>query len=675
MNDGAGRMSPSLARKIAEKLGLPQEDCPCAFQARLGSAKGMWVIDISDTSEEDWIEIYPSQNKWECDFEDVHHRTFEVKDYPRGIKSAGLNQQFIPMLEAQSTNPLAMRRVLEKHLRASLIADLDSNMSAMDDPAEFRLWLQRYRSSGDERLQYVQFQGSLPARDEDTLALLCDAGFEPKKLEFMQKKIRQLKEQRCKELRDRLNFTIPCSAFMFMIPDFWSILEEGEVHVSFSSQFQVEGFSDTLLEGREIIVARAPAHFPSDMQKVKVVSREGLRLLKDVVIFSTKGESSLADKLSGGDYDGDRAWVCWDSDVVHLFNSAEVPKKPDLFEEGFLEKSSLAFGEHGGGVSTCADLVYQGFLFNMQPSLLGICTTFKEAYCFRYDTISNEKAIALSTLLSLLVDQAKQGTIFTEDNWKKFRISLVGDNYNKIRKPDFSSKAPVITRKGGKVHILEHFQLNVVNVVIDEAMQKFNEAVKPSNLQEGAILLDPQLTKLERDYDEYAYGVNGDVIKSLLRHLRDEIDKIVDAWLGEVRRSFSSKILKYHEQWMAIQPPSELMSHPIVESLMDSWCDHQQYSKWSLLKASVTFKKFYKSNTEIAWRLAGSQLAYIKARATKTPSGTADVMVKATMWAALRPDKRVIERRMRRRVADSDATAALDEVMNFDDDGSVLDDT
>lgn len=51
MNDGAGRISPSLMRKIRDVLGLPT--IPSAVQGRLGSAKGMWLVDLKDQSNED----------------------------------------------------------------------------------------------------------------------------------------------------------------------------------------------------------------------------------------------------------------------------------------------------------------------------------------------------------------------------------------------------------------------------------------------------------------------------------------------------------------------------------------------------------------------------------------------------------------------------------------------
>ena len=60
MTDGAGRMSRSLAVKIAERLGVLPE-LPIGFQGRIGEAKGFWSINFSDKTEAIWLETYESQ--------------------------------------------------------------------------------------------------------------------------------------------------------------------------------------------------------------------------------------------------------------------------------------------------------------------------------------------------------------------------------------------------------------------------------------------------------------------------------------------------------------------------------------------------------------------------------------------------------------------------------------
>ena len=109
-----------------------------------------------------------------------------------------------------------------------------------------------------------------------------------------------------------------------MIADPLAVLEEGEIHFGFSNMFRdpVSGFNDTMLHDIDLLVARLPAHLPSDIQKVMLSGRQmiycpryallsnhysqvravfkpELRCYRDVIIFSSKGQESLASKLSG----------------------------------------------------------------------------------------------------------------------------------------------------------------------------------------------------------------------------------------------------------------------------------------------------------------------------------------------------------------------------------------
>lgn len=56
----------------------------------------------------------------------------------------------------------------------------------------------------------------------------------------------------------------------YIIADPLAVLEEGEIHVAFSSVFRdsKSGFDETMLHDIDVLVARLPAHLPSDIQKV-----------------------------------------------------------------------------------------------------------------------------------------------------------------------------------------------------------------------------------------------------------------------------------------------------------------------------------------------------------------------------------------------------------------------
>jgi hypothetical protein len=715
MNDGIGRISPSLAKKVADSLGL--SDCPSCFQGRLGSAKGMWLIDVDSDEdfEADWIEIYPSQKKWECDYKDLHHRTLEIRGWSSELKSASLNQQFIPLLESRSLQPGVMRRVMSEHLERALHADLHEQAEAMKDPMSLRLWIHQSGPSKHDRSVdgYTEFLAGLPNSNADKVAFLLDSGFDQTRTEYLKDLVWEMCMRKAETLKTKMNITIPCSAYIYMAADFSSTLEEGEVHLSFSTKFQAEGFSDTLLERMDILVARAPAHLPSDIQRVRVVSRPELRKLKDVIIFSTKGSIPLADKLSGGDYDGDMAWVCWDQSIVQNFENARVPEKSDFIESGYLRKKTTKFtsildSKYRDDKSeqledACVDFISQAFLFNMQPSFLGICTKFKEKLCYLRNSVEDEPAIHLSQLLGYLVDQSKQGIEFTDEDWERFCLKQLGMKDMRLRRPQYAQEdGERMPDAKGQLHILDYLRFDVANTVIANVLTSFSEIINaPSTIPfdktidadatrtipydkstdadaTGPISYDKDLTKLYNLYDKRA--TDSPYCRQLLTHLRKEIDAIRNKWSGSFgngteNSKFADKVELMYQKWLDIKPPAELLASGDFPELLQDPNKDSATSNWELLKASATFKRHYSSG-KFVWYMAGKQLAYIKAMAHRIPGETAKVMVIPEMWGILRPDKKLITSlKMQREAArDSDSALALEEVFEFDDNGTVIDD-
>ena len=133
-----------------------------------------------------------------------------------------------------------------------------------------------------------------------------------------------------------------------MIPDHYGILEGNEVYVPLSDDIKaIERIG-------EVIAIRYPAFVPSDLLKFKVLSRKELRLrcglipmrdvygdfyenLQNCILMSTqlyKGYC-VAEIMSGGDYDGDQAWISWEPELVGQVNGncenilAGLAEEPD----------------------------------------------------------------------------------------------------------------------------------------------------------------------------------------------------------------------------------------------------------------------------------------------------------------------------------------------------------
>ncbi|KAK1573560.1 RNA-directed RNA polymerase [Colletotrichum navitas] len=658
MNDGIGRMSRSLARKARDVLGI--SDIPSAIQGRIGPAKGMWLIDISDDKDDLWLELWPSQRKWNCDFGDPEHRTFEARAHAMEPRSACLNIQFLPVLEDRSINKEAMREAVGKSLVDELNRQLEEQKNAMKYPLQFRQWISQTSSTRTQRLVHghVPYMGGLPESNEEIMNSLIDAGFEPQKQRYLQELAWNLRYSLCESLKKKMSIKVSNSAYFFMVVDFWNVLEEGEVHLCFSSKFQTDTFSDSMLHGCDVLVARSPAHFVSDIQRVKAVFKPELHTIKDVIVFSAKGNVPLADKLSGGDYDGDRAWVCWEPAIVSNFKNADVPPIPDL--SGYLKKDTTVFADLGRGANSDAvlDMINRGITFSMRPSYLGRATKFKERLCYRINSVNNDYALWLSALLGNLVDQAKQGFEFSVDDWNRFRRErLDGQKFRYLEDPAYFFDS---WSGGGKpTHIIDYLKFSVAKPTIDAELEKFHKAMnsssdrrelrsfsmrKDTEEEETAELWDPDLTKPHEVFEKLAATHPG--LKRVLKNLTDDLKDLEKKWNTAVastadKEGLPRRIAEVYESWRAVQPRPDGVLDPTIEALLlqDYLCE--ELSQWALLRASMAFKKYYKRKPKFVWRMAGIQLQYIKSMTT-AGHGSIPVVVTPRLYAALKPDNKYI---------------------------------
>jgi hypothetical protein len=610
MTDGAGRISPSLASKIRLKLGLSY--IPSGFQGRIGEAKGLWSVNWNDKSGEDWIEVYDSQRKWtrstkpNGESDDPSHRTFEVLKWSGPLKSADLNLQFLPLLIDRARSPKLMKDSISKLLVEGLNREIETLLTAMKSPQAFRNWVREVNPNTKERLKAgaVAYRAGLPAILEERLNVLLDAGFDPKNLYFMKEMVRSALTSKCDDLKKRLNITVGQSAYVLMIPDFTGVLDPGEVYMDFSGfADKVSGSSAPLLKDVDVLVARSPCHYASDMQKVKAVNKVELMGLKDLIVFSTKGNPSLAAKLSGGDYDGDLAWVCWDQSLVENFSNADVPECPKLVEQGFIHKDSTSYEDLvAGHLNPTAVFLKHAFSFNMQPPMIGICTNYKESLCYTQGSITTPESVFLSTLLSLLVDASKQGYVLTKDSWDHIKEHVI-----KIvpRQPLYKTDH----RDEKAEHIVDHL-FYVAHETIESKLAEFHKNTRETPQW------DEELVTYYKSVREDA-KLNPE-LATLLDNLDADLDAIGKDWKAYFTRPpndaskppFASYVIECHAKYHSIVPHEKTS---VARILLPDCFPDPEVTPWALLKASAFFASYsskYVSNA--VWWLAGRQLAHLK---------------------------------------------------------------
>ncbi|KAG8166096.1 hypothetical protein KVR01_004648 [Diaporthe batatas] len=644
MNDGVGRMSRGVAKVIQAELGLSSP--PCAVQGRLGSAKGMWVVDSDTTLADDiWIETYPSQRKWELEAIDPEHRTLEVRSCtPEKLRSASLNLQFLPVLEDRALETTRMRQTIGKLLEDNLRQQLSDQRQSLESPIQFQKWISSNAAHRSDRLAHghVAFQGGLPKEDEEIMAFMLNAGFNPWQNKFLNDKAYDIQFQMCEKLSKKLNIKIGCSAYLFMVVDFQNVLEEGQVQIAFSDRFRsdTDDWEGTMVHGRDVLVARSPAHFPSDIQRVKAVFKPELAHLQNVIVFSAKGETPLADMLSGGDYDGDQCFCVWDDRVVENFANAHNEAQPDLRQ--FYRQDKIEFRQllssHGQDYEAAIGemILEKCFPFNLSKDMLGQVTNYKERLCYFRGNIHDEVARKLSTLLSLLVDAPKQGIEFGSEDFKHFRRALSIPDPHQLEEPLYKS---VLNQPPNQQyrHILDYLKFRVAKPAIEEELANFHNTkhdVKP-------VYWDKDLTL--NYYDQWERDAGKDATaQSILNCLKEDLEQVCEEWntLRKTTISFTGLAQQTYSAWQDIKPRAKSC---IPEATLQRL--HRGYpSEWALLKASTTFKVYFQRKPRFAWQLAGWHLCFIKWQTVSSQEsvGKMPAMLTWQMHAITKVDTRAV---------------------------------
>jgi hypothetical protein len=374
-----------------------------------------------------------------------------------------------------------------------------------------------------------------------------------------------------------------------------------------------------------------PAHLPSDIQKVKFVAKAEYINLKDVIVYPIKGNLSLASKLSGGDYDGDIAWITWESSIVENFTNASVPLLRDFVKEGYIHEDTRTYGKLVEGQANPESVfLKESCSFAMRPTLLGTCTNWMENL-LTVVRLDSQEAVNLSTLLSYLVDQDKSGFIFEEEDWTRFRTEVIKKNL----------KPPGSRRDDLEGSIKDHL-IKVAETLAEASKTDLHESIDdPPSWDEDLVRFynwaqDKTLQNLE--------------YKTILDQLDEELKALKARWSAywqakpktdpndETRGEFYSILDECFEKYSAIRPRIDM---PLAQLLLPNCLPNPELSHWSMLKASALFASYGPKNgtkdvPRFAWLMAGKQLIMLKAY-FRGEGGFPNTIV-PEMYAILRPD-------------------------------------
>lgn len=620
MNDGCALMSRGLANAICDKLGITGVT-PSAFQGRIAGAKGLWMVDKHQSSirsfsegegNDIWIQIsdtqlkiHPHPTEW-FGLIDPEQLTFEVVKWSKPLKPVDLNIQLLTILAHGSNcrsyvSELTRKSIRDPFEKVADVLERNSNVAC-------RALMQELRPSGENVANKARQLDQWVANDAEFIMHLCEAGFAPQTFYPLRKRIRYFLSDLLNRYTEDLHIQVPLSTYAFCIADPYGVLEPDEIHFGFSKNWKdPDGqFEDNLLEGMDVLVGRLPAHVPSDIQRRRAVWKSELRHFKDVIVFPTKGYQPLADMLSGGDYDGDTPWVCWDPKIVQCFRNSDMPTETFPFEHFGLTKYSVPMSE----VHSTEEFLQGAFEFNLTVSNLGRCTVEHERIAY-HQSLDCPEAKELACLLSHLVDGRKGGVHLSEQAWQALRrkISPRGRPPPAYRDSDQKPKAN---------NVIDHLKFEVVtkerNNILEELESRFPES-------ELSDLIDDDLT---RSWDEASQAAridreSGGDLSLVLDQVVLSIERLHKGWITMKSNDmpYTLRIRQTADNARALSPP-EVGSHPLAHT----W-RHSSY-EWRCLLASCAYRRH--RNSFFPFHAFGDALCQLKASTGPSRTVTNEVV-------------------------------------------------
>ncbi|KAI9731989.1 MAG: hypothetical protein M1834_004440 [Cirrosporium novae-zelandiae] len=670
MNDGCARMSWELAAEISKSLHL-ENRVPSVFQGRIAGAKGVWMVERKDCSPPDgvkternyWIEITDQQLKvkphpaFDKSIPDPFQWAFEVVAWSSRLSPAALNYQLILIL----INRGVPRKLLEQLMIDDIKSFAEALDMSMDSPLSTKKWIQMMSSSTEERVRYMDIEkrGSFPKSRDEQINILLDSGFVPSSCQPLKILLKDALRDYLNRRIEKFQIQVPQSAYPYCIADPYGVLKENEVHLGFSENFT--GSEDILLHEVDVLVARLPAAFPSDIQRRRAVWHFELSHFKNVIVFPSVGKVPLAHLLSGGDYDGDRVWTCWNESLVKDFVNADLldtKTLPGLDEFGIIQDKT-PLSAVLPDVGTCqptskrqrefhtkSDLADRflsaSFEFNLNSSFLGLCTNLLETVCYCTNNLSCLEATKLAHLASLLVDAPKQGYKFTESAWFNFSKRIAGKK--SLVPPAYKSSNP---QRRKKSNVLDYLKFWVAEEEVNKALSNFHNHWGKVVAPKDTVLT--QVWKTELKFANQLAKQGKPHLLKVLRGLENQIKKAHIDWEEQTRVnpdkedepniSFKDTVQNSYEAFQSIMPPDE----PSDSDLISRWSfgmANENCPKWHLLRASCAYNLYGDGDARYPWYVAGEQLCNIK----PMNSGDPFRIVTMPVYLSLKIDSKFVKR-------------------------------
>ncbi|KAF1936008.1 RdRP-domain-containing protein [Clathrospora elynae] len=293
-SDGCGTISLDLLRQVWRALPPERrEQRPTILQIRYRGAKGVLSLDKSLQGEQ--LHIRKSMTKY---IAKESWRDLELCGAAYKPLSVFLNHQFIKILEDLGVPAINFKAVQDEAVNTlKLITEHPLNAASF--------------------LEYSH--SSVFAKVPRLFELMHQIGLSFHADRFLTDIVEVAAMSNLRSLKYRARIPIVKGFLLYGIMDETNTLREGEVYIA-TQAYDTNGVRKrSIVVGERIVITRAPALHPGDVQLVTAVNvpeNSPLRALHNCVVFSQKGPRDLPSQLSGGDLDGDLFHIIYDTRLI-----------------------------------------------------------------------------------------------------------------------------------------------------------------------------------------------------------------------------------------------------------------------------------------------------------------------------------------------------------------------